>query len=140
MEIIPPIIIDDSGDIIAFKTIEGASSYLEPYFLEGFTAYDSTGKKLTLSLKLVKRKWKRWFWQREKETEIPITDIYIDEDSTFNPQELKEKLIVFFNGVIAHKTHVSIKLWGKLLENRWEELSLAELVEIITDYGYRGYS
>ncbi len=114
MEIIPPIIIDDSGDIIAFKTIEGASSYLEPYFLEGFTAYDSTGKKLTLSLKLVKRKWKRWFWQREKETEIPITDIYIDEDFNIQSTGIERETYCIFQWCDCSQYTCFYKTMGKI--------------------------
>lgn len=48
--ITPPIIVDESGDIDVFETIEGAEMYLEAVDVKNqrFVAYDSEGRLLRL--------------------------------------------------------------------------------------------
>ncbi len=44
----PPIIVNDNGDVLFFRTVALAERYIEPWLLEELTAYDSQGRELNV--------------------------------------------------------------------------------------------
>jgi hypothetical protein len=86
---LPPIIIDEHGDLAFFRSAAYAERYLEPIDVENeeYTAYDAIGRRLTLG---VARKETSFFYGILKDT-IEVVTVR-DESGVDAAEELRQIL------------------------------------------------
>jgi hypothetical protein len=92
---IPPIIVDEYGDLAFFRSAADAERYLEPIDVknEEYTAYDSVGRRLTLG---VARKETRFFYGILKGAVEVVT--VRDESGVDAAEELRQLLLEYLEG------------------------------------------
>ena len=94
--IVPPVIVDDHGDVDFFASVEDAEVYLEPWAVEeGFTVYDSEGR--LLELRVERRESHVLFGLiRSKVDHVRIEAV---EDDPHHARQLRATLLTFLERV-----------------------------------------
>ncbi len=109
----PPLIVDDSGDILVFASVEEAESYLEPWAAkQGIAVYDAEGRLV----RLVRRG--------------PRVRVAPGDSIPWHSEVLRDRLVSYLSRIGEERTKRS---------NQWLiDAPLSELIELAADWGRLG--
>lgn len=77
---IPPIIIDEHGDLEFFRSAADAERYLEPIDVENeeYAAYDSVGRRLTLTVERKQYNFLGGLWRGTRKAVVVLDEGEVD--------------------------------------------------------------